>query len=178
MKGKAGLAAVAASVLRIPIGRYIISHRDRLASIGRLMPSRFAARLQQYFEPVDLERVRIVQCDPLPIPEPPFSGVIRRLGFDYPGMATAEGITFDHVIALRSWSDNLLFHELVHVVQYRLLGVDAFARLYVRGFLLEGDYHRIPLEACAYELERRFDLGGSPFRVESEVKGWMASGRF
>jgi hypothetical protein len=34
----------------------------------------------------------------------------------------------------------LLFHELVHVEQYRQLGIPRFAELYVRGFLSGGGY--------------------------------------
>ncbi len=33
-----------------------------------------------------------------------------------------------------------LFHELVHVEQYRQLGVPRFSELYVRGFLSGGRY--------------------------------------
>ena len=63
----------------------------------------------------------------------------------------------------------LLFHELVHSVQYRLLGVPRFSMLYVRGFLRTRSYEAIPLERNARELEGRFSAGRAPFDVESEV---------
>jgi hypothetical protein len=50
----------------------------------------------------------------------------------------------------------LLFHELVHVEQYRKLGIPRFSELYVRGFLNGGSYEAIPLEVNAYSLEDRF----------------------
>jgi hypothetical protein len=171
-------ANAAAHLLRIPISRYIISNRHRLAAIAKPIPPNSTARLREYFEPADLDRVRVVQRDPLPVTDPPFSAFVRHLGFDYPGISASEGITFDHIIAVRTWNDRLLFHELVHVVQYRLLGVETFTHLYIRGFLSKGSYDRIPLEVCAYELDRRLDRGGAPFRVQSEVKRWISSGRF
>jgi hypothetical protein len=59
-----------------------------------------------------------------------------------------DAITLDHVIAAREpMGRPLLFHEMAYVVQYRLLGVKAFARLYVRGFFAAGGNHGIPLGA-------------------------------
>ena len=73
--------------------------------------------------------------------------------------------------------DGLLFHELVHVEQYRHLGIPRFAELYVRGFLGGGGYNGIPMEINAYELGGRFE--GNPhtrFSVADEV-GASGSGR-
>lgn len=81
------------------------------------------------------------------------------------------------VVSREEMSASLLFHETVHTVQYRLLGVPEFARLYVKGFLATRSYHDIPLERCAFELESRFKLDWEPFRVESAVLNWMAEGR-
>ena len=50
----------------------------------------------------------------------------------------------------------LLFDELVHVEQYRQLGILRFSELYVRGFLNGGSYEAIPLEVNAYSFEDRF----------------------
>ena len=45
-------------------------------------------------------------------------------------------ITFDDVVVFHEpLTPQLVFHELVHVTQYRLLGIEEFARLYVRGYL-------------------------------------------
>ncbi|MEO6758363.1 MAG: hypothetical protein ABIO24_02835, partial [Saprospiraceae bacterium] len=131
------------------------------------------------FSAGDLERVRIVERDPLPIPLPPFSGLVRSMGLDFPDISETAAITFDHVMATReAMGTGLLFHELVHVVQYRLLGVKEFARLYVRGFLRQRCYEKIPLECCAFELEARFCASSIPFRVEKEVGAWIERGRF
>lgn len=124
------------------------------------MPESLTGPLQPYFTEGDLHRTRIAVADPLPISVPPFVGTVKRLGFDFPDVRLVPGITFDDVIGLQEPpAVDLLFHELVHVVQFRLLGVDEFARRYVRGFLQARAYDRIPLERCAYNLETRFNLG-------------------
>ena len=123
---------------------------------------------------MDLHRARVVHSDPLPIPDPPFYPQLRRLGLDFPSPAMTAAITLDYVIASRApMSLSLLFHELVHLVQFRLLGVRTFSRLYVRGFLAGGSYHGIPLERCAFELGHRFETDGQPFDVELEVGNWI-----
>lgn len=68
------------------------------------------------------------------------------------------------------WS-RLLFHELVHIVQYRLLGIDEFAARYLGGWARRGFRHsRIPLEQDVRELEARFDASAAqPFSVAAEV---------
>ena len=65
----------------------------------------------------------------------------------------------------------VLFHELVHVVQYAELGLEEFVRRYVRGWASNGfQYSRIPLEVWAYELDARFRSGAPAFSVAAEVR--------
>ena len=72
----------------------------------------------------------------------------------------------------------LLFHEMVHVVQYRLLGVNVFATHYVGGFFAGLSYENIPLERCAFLLGRRFATDAEPFDVEAEVSKWISGNLF
>jgi hypothetical protein len=75
-------------------------------------------------------------------------------------------------------SDGLLFHELVHVEQYRQLGIPRFAELYVRGFL-GGGYDGIPLEINAYDLDGRFERSPQArFSVADEVGAWVRDDKF
>lgn len=86
-------------------------------------------------------------------------------------MSSIGAITLVDVVAYPDDLDReTLFHELVHVVQYRVLGLKRFARLYVNGFLKGGGYKRIPLELQAYELGRRFERDSRKvFSVEEDV---------
>lgn len=159
-----------AALLALPVAHYIRRHRDRLHQTATPLSTREKTAMAPYFHAELLDQVRIAQRDPLPIPNPPFTRLIQQLGFDYPDLSLTAAITFGHLIATRSpMSHSLLFHELVHVVQYRQLGVAAFARQYVQGILTHRAYEKIPLEACAFQLEARFQLSRQPFNVESEV---------
>jgi len=164
----------AACLLAPAVAYYIRSQRNRLESAATALPEHFQRKLRHHFSSIDLQRVRIVQRDPLPIPDPPLYSQLLRLGLDFPSPSLTAAITFDWVIASRvAMNASLLFHELVHVVQFRLLGIMEFSRLYIRGFLSGGSYYGIPLERCAFELERRFETEQLPFDVESEVTAWI-----
>lgn len=93
--------------------------------------------------------------------------------------ATAA-ITFNHVIAhYNPLSLRTLFHELVHVEQYKQLGVRLFARLYVRGFLRTAAYESIPLEVQAYELDGKYAANPAlRFSVRDEVRRWIEEGKY
>ncbi len=67
--------------------------------------------------------------------------------------------------------DGLVFHELVHVVQYKLLGIEGFVRRYVTGWTENGyDYKSIPLEQDAYRLQARYEEDpGQGFPVRAEI---------
>jgi hypothetical protein len=92
------------------------------------------------------------------LPALPFGATARRIGLDLPDISLVAAITFDRVIASRQpLTSALLFHELVHVVQFHLLGVSVLARLYIQGLLQSGGYDGIPLERCAGELDFRFE---------------------
>ena len=77
------------------------------------------------------------------------------------------------------FTNALLFHELVHVEQYRQLGIPRFSELYVRGFLNGASYVAIPLEVNAYTLGGRFENNpAQQFSVADEVRSWITEGRF
>ncbi len=66
----------------------------------------------------------------------------------------------------------LVFHELVHVVQYDVLGIDGFIDRYLRGWSAGGfRYRAIPLEEDAYAIEAKFTADRlRPFSVREEVE--------
>jgi len=91
-----------------------------------------------------------------------------------PDFSIMDGITLGDTILLRDHPIELplIFHELVHVAQYRFLGILEFARRYVMGWAENGrEYINIPLEQNAYELEHRYRREpDKPFTVLGEVK--------
>ena len=107
--------------------------------------------------------------------------MLRDMGLsNLPDFALMAAVTFKDVVASHEpFSKGLLFHELVHVEQYRQLGVPRFAELYVRGFLNGGGYDGIPLEINAYSLGGRFEANPQGhFSVEHGVSNWIRGSRF
>lgn len=172
-------ASIAATVASPPAAIYIAAQRGRLDAVAHPLASADQEALRTYFHPSDLRSVKVVESDPLPVAEPPLTSTLRRLGLSFPRVSLVEAITFGHVIAAREPMPlPLLFHELVHVVQFRLLGVPRFTWLYARGLLEGGSYESIPLERCAFELEERYRRGEAGFSVEMEVLSWIRERRF
>jgi hypothetical protein len=86
---------------------------------------------------------------------------------DLPDETTTAAITSGNcVVSHGPISQTTLFHEFVHVEQYREFGIQRFADLYLRGFLNAGSYFEIPLKRIAYTLGERFENNPArPFPV-------------
>ena len=99
------------------------------------------------------------------IQNPPFYADLEHAGIQIPlDFRQMTGITFIDTILVSEavpippseWLP-LLFHELVHVLQYQELGLNRFVQLYVHGWAEGGfRYEDIPLERDAYELDAKF----------------------
>jgi len=134
-----------------------------------------------FFSPQLLESTRLLVLHRERIGNPDFYPALKGLGIkNLPDQSTMEAITFsDVVVSHVPFTSGLLFHELVHVEQYRQLGVDRFSELYVQGFLKGGCYEAIPLEINAYTLGDRFEQDPTlHFAVSEEVKEWAVERRF
>jgi hypothetical protein len=101
-----------------------------------------------FFTPQLLCETRLLVLNEERVANPDFYPMLQRMGFDnLPDQSTMAAVTFaDCVVCHGSFTDALLFHELVHAEQYRRLGIARFADLYLRGFLNGGGYFEIPLE--------------------------------
>jgi hypothetical protein len=131
--------------------------------------------LQSFFPADILDNTRVVRGR---ADEPSFYRQLQAMGIrNAPAFLQMAGITFlDVVVHVDPLTEPLLFHELVHAVQYKHLGLHGFAERYVRGFLTGGSYEEIPLEKQAYELEARFSANrASNFSVEADVQNKLRS---
>lgn len=82
-----------------------------------------------------------------------------------------DGITYIDTLFLKptqSSNETIYFHELVHFIQWRLLGPDRFLFLYANGLECFG-YRQSPLEAMAYNAEKAFASSMAIFDVEKMV---------
>jgi hypothetical protein len=168
-----------AVILSPVVDIYIRRQRSRLERSAKPLVTTDRTALGNYFSSEVLESVRLLVADPLPIPDPPLTNLVRRFGFEFPRPSLTEAITFGHVIVARNCiQGSLLFHELVHAVQFQVLGIRTFAQEYVYGFLRYRDYFSIPLERCAFDLQFRFETG-EVFDAETEIyKDLKAHSRF
>ena len=95
-------------------------------------------------------------------------GLVRFADFE---RGNFDAITYVDTIFLkptRSNNENTHFHELVHVIQWRLLGPDRFLLTYANGLECFG-YRQSPLEAMAYDAETAFAGNPAIFNAEKLV---------
>lgn len=143
--------------------KWVREQRDLHRPDALALEPQASAAIEPFFGP---EVIRDVRFKAVPVIENPgFYREMQATGqpipIDFSGM---HGITFgDTVLLSRRHVEadeppmSLLFHELVHVVQYKLLGVGEFISRYVTGWAENGfEYMAIPLERDAYEMEHRF----------------------
>lgn len=150
---------------------------------GKSLSTSELESMRGFFSDALLEDTRFVVLDPAAktrVANPDFYPLLRGMGItnlvDFSRMAV---ITFaDVVVSHEGFDPRVLFHELVHVEQYRQLGIERFADLYVRGFLSGGGYEGIPLEIQAYSLDGRFHHAPAKrFSVATEVAHAIREGR-
>jgi hypothetical protein len=125
-------------------------------------------RLPLYFSRAQIEAAKFVVVDRVPLPPLSSMGLSRFKEFERNDYG---GITYlDTYFLKRAGADeeSLHFHEMVHVVQWRLLGAERFLALYVDGLEAFG-YRNSPLEKMAYDAQEIFDRPGSVFDVEKFV---------
>ncbi len=157
---------------------WVKSQRDLHRPAARSLTVKEKAGLSQFFDAAPLEVARVDWLHL--ISDPPFYADIRRI---YPQLplipfSNMSGITFADTILLASRgvhhdppAAGLLFHELVHVVQYEIMGIEPFITRYARGYFEHGSvYEGIPLERHAYELQARYERAqATGFSVRAEV---------
>lgn len=174
------LAAEALAKIRSQAVTWIEDERRLHRAHGRPLNDFELLVLAPFFPGAVLRKARVtmVHC----LKNPTFTSVLERapdggLLFD---LTSASAIAFvDTVLVVRSvaspdsdsWS-SLLFHELVHLTQYRVLGREGFVDSYMRSMIEEGfAYRAIAHEAQAFALQGKFEEDpGRPFSVEREVR--------
>src|SRR5712691_8027472 len=120
--------------------QWVTDQRNLLRPRALPIAAENRAQLQHYFTPAILARAQCTWVDEIPNPE--FYAALQTSGRQIPlDFRQMTGITFlDTIVIARSrfmdrthWL-SLLFHELVHVVQYHILGCDEFLTQYVYGW--------------------------------------------
>lgn len=166
--------------------QYLIEHgrtwvqaqRDHHRPSARTLTTTEKAAFRPFFAEPILNSARVKR---VPIVEnPPFYADLEAIGIPtLLDFMDSEGITFvDTILISQKHHPHeppllpTLFHELVHAVQYSVLGRDAFVERYVNGWAEAGqDYFENPLEKGAYQLQKRYEAEPQQaFSVEEEVR--------
>ncbi len=136
------------------------------ASAARPVASLGFSRLADYFDAPLLASSKAVIVPRVPMPPLSAMGLDRFREFE---QMDAGGITYLDMYFVRAdhaHLESLHFHELVHVIQWRLLGPERFLALYADGLERFG-YRNSPLEVMAYDLQDRFEREPQPFNVQA-----------
>ena len=121
----------------------------------RTVVSRGFPRLPLYFSANTLTSAKVVLVDQLPIPPLSSWGLIWFADFE---RGNFNGITYLNTFFIKRdelRNEAIHFHELIHVVQWRILGPEQFVRSYADGLERFG-YRDSPLEVMAYDAEAAF----------------------
>ena len=150
------------------IRQWIDQLLDDYADRARPVSTLGFTRLPVFFSQELLDRAKAAAVAQVPFPPLDHFGLPELAGMQ---KMSFEGITFRDTFFLRQDrpSENVCFHELVHVVQWNRLGVDNFLLAYGIGLLRFG-YYRCPLEQMAYALERDFQNDTLPSKLERIIE--------
>ena len=137
--------------------------------LARSVTSKNFKRLPLYFSRTQIEAAKFVVVDRVPVPPLSAIGLYRFMEFE---RGDYDGITYlDTYFLKRSGADDesLHFHEMIHLVQWRLLGAEFFLAMYAGGLERFG-YRNSPLEKMAYDAQELFARSGPVFDAEKLVE--------
>lgn len=148
-----------------PLIDWIERTLDAHAARARPVATLGLLRLPQYFSAGQLAAAKVVEVERVPVP--PLSA-LGAPGFEEFETMQAAGITYlDTFFVDQRYAadESLHFHELIHIVQWRLLGPERFLADYAAG-LTQFGYRDSPLEVMAYDAQALFDRDPVPFDAE------------
>jgi hypothetical protein len=154
---------------------YVTSSRKKYAPQAVPLTGAQRAAMQPFFSPAVLDSARLCVLRDTRVSNPSMYAMAKMMGIrSLPDFADMSAITFVDVIVFhQEFTDALLFHELVHVVQYSQMDMKEFATRFINGFIQGGSYEEIPLEKMADQLEQRFSQDEKQiFSVDDEVRQW------
>ena len=135
---------------------------------AKAVASMHFVRLPLYFDPNLLETAKFIAIDRLPMPPLSAMGLSRFAVFeqgDFSGVTYLDRYFIKQTVVT---GESIHFHELIHVIQWRLLGPEDFLAAYANG-LDEFGYENSPLEKMAYDAEAAFKRSSPIFDAEKFV---------
>ncbi len=157
--------------------------RDHYHPLSDPLPETVKGNLSPFFPSDILERLRIQDLSKTGrvIPYPPFYERVRAGGARVvPDAAHMTAIPFIDVgIFNRQPTPRTIFHTLVHVTQFSVMGLERVMAGYFKALNESGLWMVVPYEEQAYNLDARYTKDpAKSFSVEAEVREWLQSGKF
>jgi hypothetical protein len=160
---------------------WIRAERARYRPLAAPLSEADRRRFSPYFPQKLLRDARLLEVVGFENPE--FFSIFEDAGEARPldlrqasALALVDTILITEGASASSSRDRVLFHELVHLVQYDAMGLDEYMRRYAEYWAGNGhSYRGIRHEIQAFELADRYWAGGEPFSVESEVRAAFRS---
>ena len=135
-------------------------------------------RLNGYYPNTLLQRVQRVIVDRCPTPPLASTGIPQLSEIE---TWDVKGIPWQNTIFIRrdlaDW-DAVHFHELLHIIQWDLLGTERYLTAWAIGTITRG-YRDNPLEEMAFRHQSRFETEEKPYdivrEVTAEISAWPDS---
>jgi len=146
------------------IQQTLLAHK----TLARPVTAKNFRRLPLYFSKAQIEAAKFVVVNRVPVPPLSSMGLSRFNEFE---RGDYDGVTYlDTYFLKRAGADDesLHFHEMIHVVQWRLLDAEFFVAMYAGGLEKFG-YRNSPLEKMAYDAQELFSRSGPIFDAEKLV---------
>ena len=162
---------------------WIQQQRDKYHPVSDPLSEAAKAKLRSFFPAEILDRLRIknLSLTGETIPYPPFYERVRAGGSRVvPDAAHMTAIPFlDVALFNREPTLRTIFHTLVHVMQFSVVGLERVMRGYFQALNESGLWMVVPYEEQAYRMDARYTTDPDDvFSVEAEVREWMRNGKF
>jgi hypothetical protein len=156
---------------------------DHYRPLSDPLPEVVKDKLRPFFPSDVLERLRIKDGSKTGgvIPYPPFYERVRSGGARVvPDAAHMTAIPFiDVALFNRQPTLRTIFHTLVHVTQFSVIGLERVMAGYFKALNESGLWMVVPYEEQAYNLDARYTKDpAQAFSVEAEVRAWLRNGKF
>jgi hypothetical protein len=162
---------------------WIEQQRDKYRPVSDPLSETVKGGLRPFFPAEILDRLRIkhVSLRGETIPYPPFYERVRAGGARVvPDAAHMTAIPFlDVALFNREPTLRTVFHALVHVTQFTVVGLERVMTGYFQALNESGLWMVVPYEEQAYRMDARYTKDPEDiFSVEAEVQEWLRNGKF
>jgi hypothetical protein len=162
---------------------WVQQQRDKYRPLSDPLSESVKDKLRPFFSAEILDRLKIkdVSQTSETIPYPPFYERVRAGGSRVvPDAAHMTAMPFlDVALFNRQPTLRTIFHTLVHVTQFTVVGLEKVMAGYFQALNESGLWMVVPYEEQAYRMDARYTKDPADiFSVEAEVREWLRKGKF